>query len=61
MFIINIEDINKDYLFICDKYMANIIMQNNIPLLGIKDNKYYFMNNDKLQNIILKGGEHKSE
>ena len=42
MFIVNINEMNEDCLFICDKHLANIIMQHNIPLLGIYKDKYYF-------------------
>lgn len=58
MFIINIEDINTNHLYICDKHMANILMQNNIPILSIKQDKYYFMKTKELENF-LKGGENK--
>lgn len=61
MFIVNVNDINENYLFICDKHLANIIMQHNIPLLGIYNNKYYFMKNSKIYEIISKGGEKDNE
>lgn len=61
MFIVNINEMNEDCLFICDKHLANIIMQHNIPLLGIYKDKYYFIKNKTIEAIVSKGGENNIE
>ena len=57
MFILNINDFDEKNLFKCDKHLANILMQHNIPLLGIYKDKYYFTNSEKIQSIVSKGSE----
>lgn len=60
MFILNIKDINNVNLFVCDKHTASVLIKNNIPILGINDNKYYFMKCKRIFDI-LEGGEEKFE
>ena len=61
MFITNIKDINEKYMFICNRDVATILIQHNIPLLGINKDKYCFMDSEKIKQILSIGGENISE
>jgi len=52
MYIVNIENTNNT--FECGKMLASYFKKNNVNLLSIKDNKYYFSKSSNLKELYDK-------
>ena len=62
MFIINIDDLNIEFLYVCDKEKANYLLKYGFPVLGIKNNNYYFFKTPRLMSFLnMEGGENDFE
>lgn len=38
--------------FSCNKVVANYLQKNGVPLLSVKDNKYFFIENNRLKEVL---------
>lgn len=56
MFIINIEDINKKNMFICNKEYSEYLNSNGFCLLGIDKEKYFYYKTDELNFFLRRNG-----
>lgn len=56
MFIINISDIPKRFLYICDKKQSDKLIKDGFCLLGIEHDKYCYYKSKKLIEYLLRNG-----
>ena len=56
MFIINISDIPKNFLYICDKKQSDKLIKDGFCLLGIEHDKYCYYKSKKLIEYLLRNG-----